>query len=174
MTITFRQFIENSNFSFSMFEQEAVPALGGAPESPANPDNIKTTNKHHFDFLKRQFGIGDEDFADAIEAVPIQVFKVPDYSNKWGFLVIGDCGALATQRDDGNWDVNFMLSQKQLMNPNAFIFPYEKNETPVVYKGKVEDKKEIVTDEELQDMVGGPLAPAPSTPMAGPMGMGAM
>lgn len=173
MALTFRQFIEASNFSFSMFEQEAVPALGGAPESPTNPDN-KTTNKHHFDFLKRQFGISDEDLVDAIEAVPIQVFKVPDYSDKWGFLVVGDCEALATQRDDGNWDVNFMLSQKQLMNPNAFIFPYGKNETPVIYRGRVEDQKETVTDEELQDMIGGPFAPSSSPPPAGPMGMGAM
>lgn len=167
MLLTFRQFIEKTNFSCSLLEQENAPSMGGAPEAPQNPNN-KTTNKHHFSYLKRQFGISDEDLVDSIESVPIQLFKVPDYADKWGFLVVGDCGALATQRDDGNWDVNFMLSQKYLMNPNAFILPYSKNETPIVYKGEVEDKTEIVTDEELQDMTGGPFAPLSAS--APPMG----
>lgn len=168
MPRTFRQYLEHINFSCSLLEQEAAPGVGATPEAPANPDN-KTTNKHHFSFLKRQFGISDEDLVDAIEAVPIQVLKMPDYSDKWGYNVIGDVGALATIRDDGNWNVTFMLSQKHLLNPNAFIFPYSKGQDPVIYTGKVEDKTETLTDEEIQDMIGGPMAPA-----APAMGMGGM
>ena len=172
MPFSFRHFIRANDFSCSLSEEEAAPAMGSDPANPSDP-NKTTTNKHHFDFLKRQFGINDDDFVDAIEAVPVQIFKVPDYSDKWGFLVIGDCEAGATQRDDGNWQLTFMLSQKHSMNPNAFILPYRKGENPIIYKGKVEDKTEIVSEEELQDMIGGPLAPLTGLPSAPPP-MGAM
>jgi hypothetical protein len=171
MTPTFRQFINLNDFPCSLLEQDAAPTMGAAPQAPDNPDN-KPTNKHHFDFLKRQLGIGDNEMTSAIESTPIQVFKVPDYSNKWGYLVVGDCTAIASKRSDGNYDVTFQLFQKHIMNPNAFILSYKKGENPIIYKGDVEDETEIVTEEELQDMVSTPLAAASSTP-SGPPGLSA-
>jgi hypothetical protein len=168
MTPTFRHFLKLNDFSCSLFEQDAAPSIGASPPAPVNPDN-KPTNKHHFDFLKRQLGIGDDEMDSAIESTPIQVFKIPDYSDKWGYLVVGDCTAIASKRSDGNYDVTFQLFQKHIMSPNAFILPYKKGENPIVYKGDVEDETETVTEEELEDMVAAPFSAAGAIPAAPPM-----
>ena len=52
----------------------------------------------------------------------------------------------------------------------SFYLPYKKGERPIYYKGKVEDKTEIVGAEELQNMMVEPFKNMP--PGGAPMGGG--
>lgn len=166
MMLTFKEFIKNNNFVCSLLEQDAAPTAGAAPESPANP---QTTNSNHFSFLKRQLGINSKDLDSALEGNSMPIFQVPDYSDKWGFLVGGTCTAIIKKRSDDNYDVTFQLEDKYLMEPESFIKPYKKGDNPIAYQGKIENKTEIVTKDELQDMMAKPFAPAAAAPPA-PMG----
>lgn len=155
MITRFRQFMKEHPLSCHLREQDGTPALGSAPPSPVNPDN--KTNKHHFDALQQQLGIDDDDLTSALEAEPIQVWKVPDYSAKWGFMVIGPCSAVVKQRPDGNYDVTFQLAEKKLMSPKSFIRPYKQGERPIRFEGEVTDQTETISAEELQDIMATPL-----------------
>jgi hypothetical protein len=157
MTRTFRQFIEANNFRCSILEQDAAPPMGAVPPQPENPDAPKTTNKYHFDQLQQQFGIGDSELAAALEGGTVPVFKVPDYSKSWGYIVIGPCSATVQTRKDGNYEVTFQLAQKKLMNPKAFIRPYKDGEAPVRHEGPVKDETVIMTAEELQNIMALPF-----------------
>lgn len=173
MQMSFRQFMKGQRFS-TLREDEAAPVGGAVPPSPSNPDD--KTNAHHFDALQQQLGIGDDEMTAALEGDPIQVWKVPDYSSKWGFLVIGPVSAIAKKRKDGNFDITFQLKEKQLMEPKSFIRPYGPGMRPLRYEGKVEDQTETITAEELQDIMAMPLmgGGAPMGMGGGPMGgMGA-
>lgn len=177
MAHTFRHFMKTNDFLCSIYEQDAAPAAGAAPASPENPDTQKSTNKYHFDQIQQQFGIGDEELQAALEGGTIPVFKVPDYSDKWGYLVIGPCSATVKSRNDGNYEVTFQLVQKKLMSPKAFIQPYKKGERPLRYDGEIKDEMEIMTSEELQDLMAVAFGQSGSagggTPSA-PPAMGAM
>lgn len=144
--------------------------MGSAPSVPGNPDS--TTNKYHLDALQQQLGIGDEEMTAAIEGEPIQIWKVPDYSRKWGFLVIGPCSGIAKQRPDGNYDVTFQLEEKKMMSPKGFIRPYRQGERPIRYEGEVKDQTETITSEELQNIMATPLSQGAGGAMGGPPGMG--
>jgi hypothetical protein len=175
MALTFREFITLNDFNCSLFEQDSAPTSGAAPEAPENPDN-KTTNQYHFSSLKRQLGIDDQGLKAALQGNSMPVFQVPDYSYKWGFLVIGTCPAVVEQRSDGNYNITFQLEDKKLMEPESFIKPYEKGERPIVYQGKITDKKETITPKELQDMMAKPFAgmaagAGAAPPMGGPPGL---
>jgi hypothetical protein len=174
MALTFREFMVLNDFNCSLFEQDSAPVSGAAPEAPENPDN-KTTNQYHFSSLKRQFGMDDDSLKAALEGNSMPVFQVPDYSYKWGFLVIGPCTVVVKQRSDGNYDITFQLEDKKLMEPESFIKPYEKGERPIVYQDKITDKEEIITFKELQDMMAKPYAgmaagAGAAPPMGGPSG----
>jgi hypothetical protein len=158
MKLTFKQFLNINNFYCSIFEQENAPSIGGAPPSPENPNSNNTTNKHHFDVIKKEFGIEDSEMNSALEGGSIPVFKVPDYSKQWGYLVSGPSFATVVARPDGNYEVTFQLSQKKLLNPNSFILPYKKGETPTKYNGEVKDEVVIMTSEEFQDMMALPYS----------------
>ncbi len=156
--------------SFRSFVEDASPASG----SPSAPDNPKTTNRYHFDAMKQQLGIDDDDFKAVLESEPIQIWQVPDYSSKWGFMVTGPVSAIIKRRSDGNYDLTFQLSEKKLLRPRDFILPYEKGERPVRFEGRIEDKTETVTARELQDMLAAPLAQGGAAMPGGPMGGGGM
>lgn len=149
MGMTFKDFICRHNFSCSLIEQESAPS----GETAKQPDNPRTTNKHHFSFLKKELGIDDDSFDAAMEGNSIPVFKVPDYSKKWGFLVIGPCTATVEKRSDGNYLITYQLLDKHLMDPHSFIYPYKKGENPMIYNGDVEDKTETISAEEFQDIL---------------------
>jgi hypothetical protein len=168
MTHTFKQFIKANDFSCSIFEQDAAPSMSGPSGAPENPDN-KTTNKYHFDTIQQQFGIGDEELQAALENGIIPVFQVPDYSDKWGFLVVGPCSATIVASKDGNYEITYQLVQKKLMNPKSFILPYKKGERPLRFNGNIEDKTEIITPEELQDLMTVAYAQPASPPPGGGM-----
>ncbi len=168
MIASFRHFMRDQYFPCSIREEEAAPSIGSSPSTPGNPDN-STTNKYHFDSLKQQFGIGDDEMTAALEGDPIQIWQVPDYSSKWGYLVSGPCSAIVKQRTDGNYDITFQLAQKKLMNPQSFIMPYKKGERPLKFDGEVTDQKEIISSEELQDIMTKPLATG-GMPQGGGMG----
>ena len=157
MVLSFKEFIYFNDFNCSLFEQEGLYVAESSPEDPKNPNN-KTTNKYHFDFLKRQLGLDDINLKSAISGNSIPIFKVPDYSNKWGFLVSGICTAIVEPRPDGNYDVTFQLEDKKLMEPDSCIKPYKKGERPIVYQGEIVDKKETMTAEELQDIMAKPFS----------------
>ena len=168
MKHTFKQFMKANDFFCSFLEQDAAPVMGGSSGAPENPDN-KTTNKHHFDQLQQQFGIGDEELQAALEGGTIPIFQVPDYSDKWGFLVVGPCSTTLEMRKDGNFEVTFQLVQKKLMDPKSFIFPYKKGQRPLRYEGKIEDKVEIMNPEEIQDLMTLPYSQSPQAPPFGGM-----
>jgi|LakMenE01Jun11ns_1017448.scaffolds.fasta_scaffold9891577_2 hypothetical protein len=168
MTRTFRQFIQSNDFNCSFFEQDAAPPMGAAPTSPENPDS--KNNNNHFDQLKQQFGMDDDDFDAALQGGTIQVFKVPDYSKEWGYLVVGPCSATVMPSNDGNYQVTFQLMQKKLLSPKSFIYPYKKGQTPVRYEGKVKDETVFMKAEELQDIMAlGFQAGGGAAPMGGGM-----
>lgn len=170
MMFTFKQFIEHNNFVCSLFEQDAAPP-GSVPAAPQNPDN-KTTNNYHLDFLQRQLDIDDDSLKAALEGNAMPVFQVPDYSRSWGFLVTKPCTATVEERPDGNFNITFQLDK---LGRKSFIKPYQKGENPEAYMGEIENKTEIITREELQNilvkpyasMAGGAGAP-PSMPPGGP------
>lgn len=152
MGMTFKDFICRHDFPCSLTEQEAAPS-GEIAKQPENPE---TTNKHHFSFLKRELGIDDDSFDAAMEGNSIPVFKVPNYSEKWGFLVVGPCTAVVERSSGDNYLITYQLEDKHLMEPQSFIYPYKKGERPIVYKGNIEDKTETITHEELQDIMAKP------------------
>lgn len=145
--------------------------MGSAPNQPDNPDK-KTTNKYHFAQLQQQFGIDDSPLKSALEGGTITVFKVPDFSYKWGYLVIGPCTATIKARNDGNYEVTFQLVEKKSMSPKSFILPYKKGERPLVYNGEIKNETQIMTAEELQDIMVLPFAQggAPAAGGMSPMG----
>lgn len=177
---SFRQFMATQHFPCNLREDEAAPSVGAAPPSPGDPDN--KTNKYHFDMLQQQLGMDDEGLTAALESDPVEVYQVPDYSSKWGFSVIGPVSAVVQKRPDGNFSITYQLSQKKLMSPKSFILPYKQGQRPIRYEGPVEDKTEIISAEELQDIMttafqNGGAAPAgamggmpPGSPGAPPTG----
>jgi hypothetical protein len=171
MTFSFRHFMRSQPFNCSLQREEAAPAIGSNPSSPTNPDS--KNNDHHFDALQQQLGIGDDEMEAALEGDPIQIWKVPDYSSQWGFMVIGPCSGIAKKRPDGNYEITFQLAEKKLMSPKSFIYPYSQGEKPMLYDGEVKDQKMIITPEELQDIMATPFAggAAPPPPMGGAPGM---
>lgn len=169
MTRTFRQFIDANDFSCRIFEQDAAPVGGATPAQPENPDAPKSTNKYHFDQIQQQFGIGNKELAAALEGGTVPVFKVPDYSDQWGYLVIGPCSATVASRNDGNYEVTFQLAQKKLLNPMSFIQPYKKGDRPLRFDGQVKDETVIMTAEELQDIMALPFGQAGGGVPAGGM-----
>lgn len=169
MSVTFRQFIKSHPFSISLREDEAAPSIG----QPSQPSNPETTNKHHFDSLQRHLGIGDKELEASLEGDALTIWKVPDYSSKWGFMVNGPVQASVTKRGDGGFDVMFLLKQKQLMEPKSLIRPYKQGDRPMYYEGPVQDKTERMTEEDLQDAMTAPFNGMPSgggAPMGGPPG----
>jgi hypothetical protein len=158
---TFRDFIARQR----LFEAEAAPPQGN-PTPPSNPDN--TTNKYHFDSLERTFGMDDEGMDAALSGNSITVWKVPNYYSKWGFLVSGPVDVSISKRKDGNYDCKYQLRSKKQMEPLSFYLPYKQGERPLYYKGQIEDKTELVTAEELQNMMVEPFKNMPAGGMGGP------
>lgn len=155
MKISFRQFMNN------FCEAEAAPSIG------ANPPEEKD-NSHHFDFLKRQLGIGDDEFDAIISSGEITIYKMPDYSKKWGFLVNPPVNAFVEKQENGNFYVYFMLKNKKTMSPKSFFLPYKEGESPIYYQGPVEDKTEIMNERDLQDCISKPYEqPTQPNPMGG-------
>ncbi len=141
----FKEFFRSSIHNY-IVREDAVPA------APENPDS-DSGNKHHFSSMQRELGIDDDSFDAALAGGIIEVLKVPDYSEKWGFLVAGPCFAQVEKVNNDAYQIRFLLSQKKLMNPKSFILPYRDGEQPIIYNGPVEDKTERISTNELQDMV---------------------
>lgn len=157
---SFRQFIR-------LTEEDTAPPTG-MPKSPDNPEN--KTNKHHFDSLQRHLGIGDDEMTSALEGDALTIWKIPDYSSKWGFNVSGPVQAELTKRPDGSFDVKYMLQQKKLMEPKAFTRPYKDGNRPFYYEGPIEDRVERMNAEEIQDAITAPYASMAADPMGGMAG----
>lgn len=132
----------------TLFEDEAAPALG-TNSAPSNPDN-KTNSSHHFDAVKDQMGMNDDDFDAALSTGSITIWSPQDYSQKWGYVVSGPVQVDVNARPDGMYNVLFHLKDKKLMMPRSFILPYKDGEKPILYKGPVEDKMEVMSSEEIQ------------------------
>lgn len=173
MCSRFREFINQYPFVVSIFKEEAAPAMGTDNAPPSNPDN--KNNDQHFDAMKGQLGMEDDDFDAALSSGSITIWMPRDFSEKWGFVVSGVLQADVNKRPDGMYDVLFHLKDKKLMMPKAFILPYKQGQRPINYNGPVEDKTEVMTPEELQDAMakpleGGGMAAGGGDPMGG-MGM---
>lgn len=153
-------------------EDEAAPAMGSAPSTSGDPNS--TTNKYHISALQSQLGIGDDEMMSTLEGEPVQVWQVPDYSSKWGFMVQGPCTGILKHRPDGSFDITYQLAQKKLMEPKAFIRPYRQGERPISFDGPVTDQTETITPEELNDIIATPFKSG-GVPAGGGMGgMGGM
>jgi hypothetical protein len=160
---SFRDFVVQYHF----FEAEAAPPQGN-PTPPDNPDN--KTNKYHFDSLERNFGMDPEGLDAGLSGNSITVWKVPNYHSKWGFLVSGPVDISIKKRQDGNYDCKYQLQAKKQMEPMSFYLPYKQGQRPIYYKGEVKDRIEVVTPEELQNMMGEPYKNMPAGGMGSPMG----
>jgi hypothetical protein len=139
----------------------------GEPAAPGNPDT--KTNQYHFDSLERGLGMDDEGMDAALTGGSITIWQVPNYFNKWGFLVSGPVDVSIRKSPDGNYQCTYQLKAKQQMEPLSFYLPYKKGERPTYYKGKVEDKTEIIGVNELQDLMSKPFQ---NMPAGGAMGGG--
>lgn len=166
MTLRFREFVRTT--AFRLTEDEAAPAMGSAPSAPTDPQ--KTNNAHHFDMLKGQLGMEDDDFDNAMETQSVTLWLPQDYSKKWGFEVAGSTQATVKKRSDGNYDVTFQLKEKKLMLPKSFILPYKKGESPINYEGDVDEKTVVMTAEELQNAMTTPFQAGNFQPPSGGMG----
>lgn len=156
MLRSFKEFVlSQKNAQFK--EQDAAPSIGAVPETPSNPKN-STTNKHFFSSLKRQMGMDNDGLRATLEGDAVTIFQVPDYSKKWGFLVAGPCPAVLSERKDGNYDITYLLTQKQLLNPESFILSYKAGDDINTFTGKIEDKTEIIDPESLQDILTKPFS----------------
>lgn len=172
MIRSFREFVNRTPFRLHLREEDAAPVMGASSSSPVNPDN-STTNKHHFDSLERGMGMDDEDMTAGLEGGSITVWRVPNYASTWGYLVVGPVDASIEKKGDGNYAVTFQLKNKQKMEPKSFYLPYRKGERPMYYQGPIEDKTEIMDEEELQDVMSMPfkmVGGAQPASMGGPMG----
>ena len=167
----FRDFVMSTPFRLS--EAEAAPAFGSDPTTPEKPGS---GNEHHFQMLKGQLGMEDDDFDDAMEKQSLTIWLPQDYSKRWGFEVAGSTQATVAKRKDGNYDVTFQLGEKKRLLPQSFLYPYKKGERPISYKGPVGEKTVIMSAEELQDLVSTPFQSGTFQPpqggMGGPMGGG--
>lgn len=170
---------------FREFIRLTEEASGPVPSAGQPPSPGGTTNKYHFDALQRELGIDDKAFKGALEGGIQTLYKVPSYG--WGFRVQPPVQATVKDKGNGQYDVTFMLAQKKLMNPKSFLLPYNQGQRPDYYEGPVEDKTEVMNQEELADllapayqgggmgmgappMMGGPMGGMPGGPPGGPMG----
>lgn len=156
----FREFVRTQPFKISLREEEAAPTPTAAP--PSSPE---TTNTYHFDSLQRELGIDDAAFKGALEGGIHTLYKVPEYG--WGFRVQPPIQAMVKDKGSDQYEVTFMLTQKKLMNPKSFVYPYSTGHRPHYYEGEVEDKTETMNKEELADLI---VPPLESGGMGGGMG----
>ncbi len=167
----FRHFLKANDFPCKLREDEAAPPMGGDGAAPPVPGSGgDTTNKYHFDFLKQNLGIDDDDFDAALEGGIQTLYQVPDYG--WGFRVQPPVQAVIEDKGSGSYQVTFMLSQKKLANPKSFVLPYKSGDQPTYYEGPIEDKTVTMTREELADAMSKPFADGGAPPMGGGMGGG--
>lgn len=151
MTARFREFVNAKPFCIKM-EQEAAPS-GVSPTSPSNPDSGKT-DKYHFDAMKMQMGIDDDDFDAALEDSVVSLYPPKEFvKSRWNMSIIGMVPAKVSKRSDGNYDVTFMLDTKKSMQPKSFFMPDQTKTKKDAYDSKVIEKKEILNPEELQGMM---------------------
>ncbi len=143
-------------------------------ESPAQgvPDN--TTNQHHFGSLERELNIDDID--PAFEGDAVTLYQVPQFG--WGFRVQPPVQVSIRKHSEGGegegedlYEVTFMLDQ---INRKQVVLPYKDGETPTIYQGPIENKTEIMTQEQLSDAMVKPYEGmgAMGGGMGGPMGGG--
>ena len=157
---------------FRLYREE-----GEAPP-PANPDTSGSSGQTHNDVssaVKFQFGIEDDEMVDADQSTPMLLYQPYKFSRKWGFNVKGPITATVQHLDSGNVEVTFQLSG---LPSSYFYLPYQDGETPIKYKGPVEDKTEIMRASELEDIkasgigAGGAPGGGMGMPPGGGMGMG--
>lgn len=174
---TFRQFINNQNINFKIRE-EAAPS-GGVSAAPTDPNN-DSEEEYSDPFTKsfgKEFGIKSEDLDAAIEAGPISFNVIPDYYDKWGFVINPPIDVYVKKAGDYQYEVTFPFSDIYKDNPYRFIDTNEwRKGNYQYYQGHVQDEVVIMSKEELMSnwhkaLEGG------GAPMGGggmPMGGGGM
>ena len=158
-------------FDCSLREQEAAPVAG--TESPAQ-GTPETTNKYHFDSLEREFDI---DIDPSLEGDAVTLYQVPQFG--WGFRVQPPVQVSISKHSEGGegqgedlYEVTFLLDQ---INRRQVVLPYKDGETPTIYEGPIENKTEIMTQEQLSDAMVKPyegMGMGMGMGMGGGMGMG--
>lgn len=169
MKRTFREFVRPQLFPRMFREDEAAPATGSGASAPSNPDS-KGSSKDHFGALQRQFGIEDGAMKAAIEGDSIELWQCPDYSASWGFTVNGPVTASVEQVSENSYKVTFHLKQKKLMSPKDFYVPKGNAKALTYYAGPVEDKTQVMTQEELAGLMTAPFANTGAAGGMPPMG----
>lgn len=158
MSRRFRDFVRSHPFHVSLREDEAAPSMGGAPGAPPNPDSNGggggTTDKHHFSALKYQLDMGDGDFLAGLEDGVQSLYPPAEFAKqRWGMEIGGMVPAYVKKREDGNYDVNFMLDIKKGMQPKSLFYAGQKGQTKDTYDGDVGGVHEILSQEELIGMM---------------------
>ena len=137
--------------SFRLREDEAAPAAGLNSDSQGG-----TTNKYHFPSLERELDI--DDIAPALEGDSVTLYQIPEFG--WGFRVLPPIQTTVKEvrgnndTGDAEYEVTFMLTT---LNRKKFVLPYKQGETPQYYQGPIEDKTEIMTQEELSNAMAKPI-----------------
>lgn len=146
--------------------------MGGAAP-PTNPDS-GTTDKHHFDAMKMQMGIEDEDFDAALEGDVVSLYPPKEFAkSRWNMAIAGMVPAQVKKRPDGNYDVTFMLDTKKTMQPKSMFMPDQSGIKKTTYDAEVMQKTEILSPEELQGMMTPAYRGGGQAQVGGGMGGGA-
>ncbi|CAE7860234.1 unnamed protein product [Symbiodinium microadriaticum] len=141
------------------------------------------THNRYTTAVQDEFDIDDASMDAASQSETYILKKPANYSRKWGFIagtpVPVTIEKIVDAGERSKFKVTFHLTQA---NQRKFYFPYKDGEVPIRYTGKVEDKEEHMSYQEVenmkaQDLEGGGAA-AGGDPMGGmgggdPMGGGA-
>lgn len=190
---TFRNFIRNHDFNFSLREDEAAPSMGGSGGAPPNPDSSTGDSDGPSSYenvpnsMAREFNTTEEDMLAAIESGSLTISEIPDHEAEWGFTVRPPVDVTVTQINDDMYDVKFPFEMLHAMNPQIFVDRTTMPGNLVQYQGPVEDKTIQMTKGELMkawqmslaQSAGGGMPPMGGAPPMGGMdggmdgGMGA-
>jgi hypothetical protein len=130
----------------TFIEQDAgspPPSGMGDDQTPNIHNAVKKYSSDALDMDPDEYQVGEQG----------NVFTLyrPYKFDKWGFLVRPPIQVEVTPKSGspGMNDVTFKLSLKKRIH---FYLPYGPNDTPIMYKGPIEDKTEIMSDQEVDDM----------------------
>ncbi len=135
----FRNFMKNHPVNILMGEEGEAPP-------PSNPQNTHNDVNQAVSF---NMGI-DQDVVDDYDQQDALIIAKPfKFFRKWGFNVKGPIPASAKHNEDGTVEVTFNLLQ---LPKQSFYLPYKDGQTPVAYEGPIENKKEILSKADFQDI----------------------
>lgn len=122
-------------------------------EAPAPTDpNASDSQQTHNDVTKAvsfNLEIDPEDVKNYDHQDAIMVYKPFKFFKQWGFNVKPPIPATAEHLDDGNVEITFQLKS---LPKQRFYLPYKSGETPIAYEGPIENKTQIISKADFEDI----------------------